>query len=358
MAIEWLHDPDEFAPFVYQALAESVNYSDDSGRGDGVHIGIVDSVGALPSGWDGSDSKYVRPHATIDDDLTTGHGLYVSNQLSKFASDSARSYYQAVNKNGDLPTKAFEDAIDRAIEDGVDILNISAGGPALGMPADIHPTARPVKDALDEHITVVAGAGNFTSEYEIQPPVHAPAAVEGVIAVGGFVTTCPNSCKESSQAPDSGPYRAPQETGSERGEPTGTYCGQKECTSGRCIRQKSDQEWEANPRETTNSPSVPEGDRECDVLAPAHHPGELEDGTELRSGTSYAAPVVSGILAAIYSDIELEYGRFPRPEEAKQAITNTLVAMDEGPHKKLNGFGLEQELKSIVAAEEQTTADQ
>lgn len=235
--------------------------------------------------------------------------------------------------NRKVPVVAYKEAIDTAIEESVDILNISAGRSWPG-PIEVCPYTPDVKRAIDNDITVVAAAGNRKPSEDFEP-VNCPAAIEDVIAVGGLVTHCPANVEEGATADideedPKGPYFAKKQTGVEYPEmtPDGVYCGQRGCTEGNCIIEQTETSWQYNPDPTDGKP---------DVLAPFHFPVTTNTGEPyLRIGTSFAAPVVSGTLAWVFSELKDSGKPVPRPETTRKAVLQAAVDVDEGQTPKLN----------------------
>lgn len=235
--------------------------------------------------------------------------------------------------NRKVPLTAYKEAIDSAIEDGVDILNISAGHSWPG-PLEKCPYTPDIKRAIDSGITIVAAAGNRKPADDFEP-VNCPAAIEDVIAVGGLVTRCPADIEEDATAnideeSPKGPYFAKKQAGVEYPEmtPDGVYCGQRGCTEGNCIIEQTETSWQYNPDRTDGKP---------DVLAPFHFPATTSTGEPyLRIGTSFAAPVVSGTLARMFSELKDSGKPVPRPQTTRKAVLEASVDVDEGEIPKLN----------------------
>lgn len=87
------------------------------------------------------------------------------------------------------------------------------------------------------------------------------------------------------------------------------------------------------------------------MLGPVHHPVNSQGTPLLQSGTSFAAPIVCGILAAIASDL-LELGVNPTPAEFQTAVTQGAAALDEGEIGKFQAgetWDLLQEMRSSTS---------
>lgn len=297
-------------------------------------VGIIDSVQHLPAVTSG-DANIVSSHSFIDSDKkeTTSHGSSIFNILSYFCPEADFHLYQAVKDNRKVPLVAYKEAIDTAIENSVDILNISAGRSWRG-PINSCPYTPDVKRAIANGITVVAAAGNRKPGDDFEP-VNCPAAIEDVIAVGGLVTHCPAEVECGltegiDEENPKGPYFARKQAGVKYLEMTadGVYCGQRGCTEGNCIIEQTEKSWQYNPDPTNDKP---------DVLAPFHFPTTTNTGEPyLRVGTSFAAPVVSGTLAWMFSELRDSNKPLPQPQTAREAVLQAAVDVDEGETPKLN----------------------
>lgn len=265
-------------------------------------------------------------------------------------------FYQAVNEENSLPIGSFSDAITTAIEDNVDILNISAGDP---WPARVeaNPAVTEIKRALEEDITVVASAGNYNpEEQESKPPVHCPSAYDPVISVGGLVVNCPIEPGEEPEQIDDdsiGPYYVlrDDEYDDEYSPYNEVYCGGNGCIDGKsCITSQKDDAWDFNPLPTGNKP---------DVLAPMHvlfqnnenSPSQLsskfdaeEEEFVIKSGTSFAAPLVSASLANIFAEIKELNEEIPLPHKVREAVRAGGAAVDRGAQLKYDGIGTRKAL--------------
>lgn len=220
-----------------------------------------------------------------------------------------------------------------AIDDGVDILNISAGDPWPG-PIDLNPNIRITKRAIREGIIVVAAAGNEDPDIDGRLPVHCPAALEDVIAVGGFVSRCPATPGEESSNEPGGPFYIRDEPDEDDEELTfsGSYCGEQGCVDGKgCIPSKREVAWEYNV--------LPTGDKP-DVLAPVIIPEALAEGDPfLNSGTSFAAPIVTGALGSILDELRRSKNRDLNSYQAREAVVEGSSPIDEGKLPKFDAMG-------------------
>lgn len=76
---------------------------------------------------------------------------------------------------------------------------------------------------------------------------------------------------------------------------------------------------------------------EIDVLAPVSYPIRNVDGEpDITSGTSFAAPFVTGLVAEITAFLK-ENGKTPHPTQIQAAIANTAETVEYGNGRYLQG---------------------
>lgn len=299
-------------------------------RNDGnfVRVGIVDSLYELPPESEvASEYKVTRRENYVASEApdTTGHGTAVFDHASAVAPEALYNFYRVIAEdsetgNGRAKRSNVVRAIAAAAEHGLDVLNLSLGvchheedGYDCGGQCRIADEAR---WAVEEHdLTIVAAVGNEASA----DAVTCPGLVDEVIGVGGFVSLCSNDvadCVGCSQ------YWLHDD------ELYGPFCGQRGCTDGRtCDGRRREVLWSGN---------APFVNAEPDVLAPAIHASgsDRERDASLRSGTSFATPLVTSSLVSILSDLIAEEGKHPSPGEFQQAIADASTALDEADYEK------------------------
>lgn len=260
------------------------------------------------------------------------------NLISSYCPDATFSLYQVVTENRKLPLDAYSEAITAAIEDEVDIVNISAGDPWRG-PVRANPSVLETQRAIDEGITVVAAAGNWKPSQDTRPPVHCPAALDDVIAVGGLISECPASPGDEPRDETKGPYYVLKDDTYEFPAltPEGPFCGQEGCINGKsCIANQIDKPWSRNVQTTAGKP---------DILAPMHIPVETNDGKQfLKTGTSFAAPVVTGALGCVLDELRRSNDTEATPYQVRQATVDGAVPMDKGKLRKFDAMGVRKVL--------------
>lgn len=316
---KWADEASELQKFIVQAHAKAANIPDTRGLGDGVHVGIIDSVCQLSDTLADRFQINQGPQNSFipaDDDDTTGHGQNVFMRLSSYAPKATFSIYQAVNADGKLTLSAYADAISKAIDDGVDILNVSSGDPWRG-PIRVNPNIQETDRLIQAGITTVAAAGNYyPDQQDRRPPVHCPSAAENVISVASLETICPKEPGDESAETPRGPYYCIpdyENTHPDIDPLDGVYCGEQGCTEDEsCIVNQEEREWDRNPLPTGNKP---------DLLAPMHLiDRDVNDNLYLGGGTSFSTPLVTGSLTCIFSELGEMGEDFPMPREARRAV--------------------------------------
>lgn len=215
---------------------------------------------------------------------------------------------------------SFNSAVEDAIQQGVDILNISAGDRWFGPPS-ANPYSKIIDKALANGIIVAAAAGNLdgSSDHE---PIHCPAAHSDVIAVAGMLSECPQDPAEHDYPDDElekGPYK---------GATTSfQMCSYRECIGdSSCITSQTEKPWPRNPDPIDGKP---------DIAAPVAYPDTDSDGKiNLYAGTSYATPIVSGTLGMVLGELREAGVDRPTPRETREVLKRNSVQMDEGTLEK------------------------
>lgn len=344
---KWADGGEDVAEFLMKAIGISANIPQNGPAGTGIHIGVFDSTCELSKDYHeghegiingGKDRSFTEENHDYE-----VHGSDVFQRISTYSPKAEVSLYQVVDDEGKLSPQAFDRGITRAIDDGVDIVNISAGDPWPG-PVDACPATRLVKDLIDEHITVVAAAGNWKEEQDDRPPVHCPAAHDDVIAVGGYETYCPAEPGTENDETPSGPYYllsdGDHETLSPFNPTDKVFCGEQGCIDGdSCFSNQREKLWNRNPERTDGKP---------DTFAPMHLVRQTDDGLlYLELGTSFAAPLVTASLANIYSEIKSNGDQLPHPWKACQAVRNVSLNSDQWQIDRYDAMAMRGELELV-----------
>jgi subtilisin family serine protease len=135
---------------------------------------------------------FLSPGCSSTDDISgedQGHGVAAASVIAAPINDvgvvgvapraTIVSYRAGDSASGTLAESAVLAAIDRAITDDVDVINMSFGGPSPS-PAERWMLA----EAYAQGIVLVASAGNGDDHSGSKPPVEFPAKLPTVIAVG------------------------------------------------------------------------------------------------------------------------------------------------------------------------------
>ncbi|WEL29821.1 hypothetical protein HBNXHx_1715 [Haloferax volcanii] len=221
-------------------------------------------------------------------------------------------------------------AIDAAIEDGVDVLNLSVGHGGGQIPIHADPFYRPTMRAIDAGIIPVAAAGNAQTERGPRDNeyVYSPALIPEVIAVAGMEVICPEGMEYSTQERKEGPFHF---EGDRRER---TFCSQQTtCNEGQCLLKAEERYWMGNVNPIDGKP---------DLAAPCIHPIFMDNidicevGYDL--GTSFAAPLVAGTIAIILSELDVPTDAVQ--PEIKSILVDTAQPFsgDASPAPKLNGY--------------------
>lgn len=158
------------------------------GGGAGIVVAVIDSGidynhPALGGGF-GAGRKVAGGFDFVNDDGDpmddNRHGTHVagiiagqSAAVTGVAPQARLLAYKVLGADGRGLTSDIIAAIDRAVEDGADVINLSLGG--FGSPDD--PLARAVETAVAQGVVVVAAAGNEGLFHAIGSPAGAPSAI-------------------------------------------------------------------------------------------------------------------------------------------------------------------------------------
>jgi subtilisin family serine protease len=180
--------------------------------GRGIRIGIIDTgvdyLHEAFGGRIGTGAVLAGGYDLVNNDADpmddNGHGTHVagiicgnSSSIAGAAKDASVFIYKALDRSGNGTTGNVLAAIERAIRDSVQILNMSLGTPS-GSPDD--PLASAVDRAVRAGIVVVVAAGN-TGEYS---GVNSPGIAALALTVGAADGT--NIASFSSKGPEVSTY--------------------------------------------------------------------------------------------------------------------------------------------------------
>lgn len=286
----------------------------DSEAGAGVTIGIIDSaLGPPPTVASRFELREPREYTALSDRDPTDHGTWVFGAMCQFAKGATFRFYRLLGDGCTHHTDLLEPIADAATDE-VDVLNISAG---YGHEDGGNRVRTAIETEMERsNLQVVAAAGNV--EEDPDEPVTYPARFEDVIAVGGFEPRC-----DGTVADPRSDARLWIDTSHRPGFPPkqGPLCNHLGCDGSSGCSDRTDVWWEQNLRPVAGKP---------DILAPVYHLTRDEHGPLFVPGTSFAAPVVSGLLAALFAEAD----RLPPPVQTRRLVRNTGVPIDDGSGKK------------------------
>jgi hypothetical protein len=293
----------------------------------GVGVGIVDTIHHLENelGQHVVGQECCIRDLCEDPPAKTGtHGEWVLDIATFFAPESSYYLYlsaeQVDNEDGEenisISQMSLARAVSSAIEDGIDILNISAGRSRPNCIEGNCAYCSEVRRAARNGITVIGSAGNHPNDV-----VHCPSNTPEAISVGGAEVECTYNMPRVPQNPTNKPPQAywtklwSDWDGYPDSAARGAYCTTRNCSSngGSCDQHQNPTGWDRNPVSSGRKP---------DILSPVHYAAELTDGHPfVWAASSFAAPVVAGALAGILSDIAPGVS----PVRAQDAIRNASV---------------------------------
>lgn len=331
----WADNIGVFREELINIHARSINHPDDLTGNPAIRVGILDSAYQFPPELKDCVSILTRRRfVDTDKAFTTSHGLQVFDLLRSFCPDSTFCIYQVVNENAKVLKIPIIEAVQQAINDDVDALNISVGKHQRNCYQSCA-ICQAVKHAIREGIVPVAGAGNQNNGGET---IFCPAQVEDCIAVGGFVAECragERSCPSPGiPGPEMRPPFAywiekwsdvqyPEQVSDE------SFCSYDRCAEGKsCSKYREERLWEYNVSPANDKP---------DILAPVHYPSLNGHFPEyLDVGTSFATPIVCGSLAAVFGELFSTGVARPPAIDAKHAVKRSGVSVESGGFNKLD----------------------
>lgn len=265
-----------------------------------------------------------------DHDDPIGHGTDVLNIVTSLAPNSSFSTFQIMDvKEGDDDTDDgtpevggnrgdLADAIADAGDLGIDVLNISAGiaHECKGLCA----ISREAELAAEvDGVCIVAATGNKEEDVIGRVGVHCPALSDSVIGVGGFLPLCAADIHRGDES---------EQWWLENDTILGPFCGQRGCCpSSSCEESCEEILWQGNISFHNAAP---------DALAPVLDvSGTSLTDIRIQPGTSFAAPIISGLLADIIGDL-IEVDERPPQDEIFNAVRYTGAENDIEGYAKFN----------------------
>lgn len=315
-----MREGDSFEDAFVSANFEWLGLERDGNAGTGVSVAIVDTLFEPPDAVKdrymvGNTADFAGENDTPQ--RTWGHGLQVFMQASMIAPGAEFYFYRvkrAENKDESKPAVDLDESVDdegeagsagrgsafryafaQAIEDEVDVINLSAGVRHLFCD-DCTVFERPLSATVNAGLPVVAAIGN-TSDARIEH-VLCPALHDSVVSVGGAIASCEQDASENlTDADDRRIWTSTRTMDNVEDNVQGPFCSFRGCTTKTGCGCRTERWWSGNIRELNGNP---------DVLAPCLVPdfGD-EDGTVLfNAGTSFAAPIVTGVCTRLYDAVD------------------------------------------------------
>ncbi|WP_163539120.1 S8 family serine peptidase [Gracilibacillus sp. YIM 98692] len=161
--------------------------------GKGVKVGVIDTgidythpdlQHSYQGGYDLVDFDADPMETTIEQGMPTSHGTHVAGiiaangSMQGIAKDAELYAYRALGPGGSGSSVQVMAAIEQAVKDGMDVINLSLGNTINGPD---WPTSVAVNRATEQGVTVVIANGNTGPE---PWTVGSPATASSVISVG------------------------------------------------------------------------------------------------------------------------------------------------------------------------------
>ncbi len=186
--------------------------------GDGIVIAVLDSgfdlthevwTGSLQSGaWDAVDDDSdvdESPNGTDDDsdgvtDRNTGHGNFIASLIRATAPGVKILPIRCLDDEGNGTCADLASAIDHAVSEGVDVINISAV-----IPDATQVLLDAVSDAVAAGVTIVTSAGNAADDLLDDEDVRAASITVGAVDANDVVASwSPGGAEVDIYAPGEG----------------------------------------------------------------------------------------------------------------------------------------------------------
>nr|AIE99720.1 peptidase S8 and S53 subtilisin kexin sedolisin (vpr) [uncultured marine thaumarchaeote KM3_115_G03] len=175
-------------PYIGTSVPYSYGYD-----GSGIIISVIDT--GIDFNHPDLDGQIIGGYDFVDKDEmpedTNGHGTQVTGiitangNLKGLAPNSKILVYKVSEDGESVPTSMIIKAIEKSIEDGADIINISLGINQTNVKID-----QAVTKAIENNIFVVTAAGNFGPELNT---IGSPAMNPNAITVGATFNNIPSS---------------------------------------------------------------------------------------------------------------------------------------------------------------------
>lgn len=148
--------------------------------GKGIKVAVIDSGADMEHPL--LKDRIVKAHDFVESDEypqdEKGHGTHVAGIVAQQAPGASLLIYRAVAPEGHEFTSTIAEAMQRAIEDGARVINLSLHS---DIDAPDEPLSRAIADAASKGVVVVNSSGNAGEKLW---SITAPGLVEEVITVG------------------------------------------------------------------------------------------------------------------------------------------------------------------------------
>jgi subtilase family serine protease len=272
-------------------------------------IAIIDSLYALPSDDPRKSqikSRHDFSHQGHQQQNEWYHGYLIFDILYTLAPEAQFHLYRvktaqrtrraregkSTSANNVAGNNIIKQAIGQSIDDDVDVVNLSLGR--------LHTFCRrcvfdrPVEALHRNNTTIVAAIGNEHANREHEH-VLCPALTEEAISVGGVTNTCQGSVEQNRK--DRRIWVDTEDLRSIPYDKQGPYCSFEGCEIGSndCGNNRTEVPYEHNIQSYLGNP---------EILAPAQKPdfaNKAKGQAAFAMGTSFAAPIVAGVVARLRS---------------------------------------------------------
>lgn len=334
------------ANFVLTAFGRETNWIDEQRRsifsqeGEFARIGILDSVYQPPESRQLLVNR-IRDYTEANEDVTTQHGVQVTDLASAVAPEAQYNFYRIVDQDGVFSVSRFIKALGDAVDHDLDVLNLS-----LGLEhADCGGACRScivAERVADSGVLITAAAGNHPEDRR----VVCPARAESVLSVGTSEVICPARTSEETNSircghlgthtPGSYWIDPPPELLESVPTPE-LYGGRAFCSHGGC---SVSQECDTTGRERCSDFTVADISN-VDILSPGRYPEKRSSGVHLCAGTSYSAAFVAGVATAIRAELAVR-GVTLDPQQLIRSLTTQGDELDCGVPRVNARASLEQ----------------
>lgn len=301
---------------------------------------MLDSVFKPPSDDDIEYNRTVDRVEPEDGEDAGFHGTFVSEIIYNYSEHVRFNFFRVMRSNDDLTVRQrdLQWGIHLAEKHDMDVINMSLGNDHTddgkhecldgSNPCKVREM---VENHLSDDVVVITSAGNKGNDEH----VTCPGRSSRVITVGGMEIRCTADINPSGLGPSFEP-RPPYACWVNSGDKTtNILCSGEDCSPFHdCDECRQVCESEINLETVEEKP---------DILAPSIYFRQLnispeEDYLPTLEGTSYAAPVVTALVAEIVSALKYKECSI-HPRQIRDGIKKSGLPVDEGNGKYLWGVG-------------------